>query len=83
MIEKMSIVIVVGGVFVTILVCAIMPGVKGRSYASNDFVWRKWQNETGWTSDGFVFMAGCLNGAYVGLFHPFINNRHDELALIL
>ena len=69
MIEKMSIVIVVGGVFVTILVCAIMPSVKGRSYASNDFVWRKWQNETGWTSDGFVFMAGCLNGAYVGLFH--------------
>ncbi|KAL8646917.1 MAG: hypothetical protein Q9226_006655 [Calogaya cf. arnoldii] len=63
-IEKMSIVIVVGGVFVTILVCAIMPSVRGKPYASNEFVWRKWENETGWTSNGFVFMAGCLNGAY-------------------
>ncbi|KAL9040755.1 MAG: hypothetical protein Q9180_001721 [Flavoplaca navasiana] len=64
MIEKLSIVAVVGGVFVTIMVCAIMPSVKGKPYASNEFVWRKWENETGWTSNGFVFMAGCLNGAY-------------------
>ncbi|KAL8888042.1 MAG: hypothetical protein Q9215_004458 [Flavoplaca cf. flavocitrina] len=64
MIEKLSVVVVVGGVFVTIMVCAIMPSVKGKPYASNEFVWRKWENETGWTSNGFVFMAGCLNGAY-------------------
>lgn len=82
MIEKMSIVIVVGGVFVTIMVCALMPSVKGKPYASNEFVWRKWQNETGWTSNGFVFIAGCLNGAYVGVFHLFIDHRHDELELI-
>ncbi|KAL8670270.1 MAG: hypothetical protein Q9168_005189 [Polycauliona sp. 1 TL-2023] len=63
-IEKMSIYLVVGGVFVSILVCAIMPHVKGRPYASNDFVWRQWQNQTGWSSNGLVFMAGCLNGAY-------------------
>lgn len=56
--------LVVAGVFITIIVCAIMPHVKGVPYASNDFVWREWQNETGYSSNGLVFCLGMLNGAF-------------------
>ena len=56
--------LIIGGVFVTIIVCAVMPSVTGSGYATNDFVWKEWQNGAGYTSDGFVFLAGMLNGAY-------------------
>ncbi|CAE7220057.1 Amino acid transporter [Pyrenophora teres f. teres] len=52
------------GVFITIMVCAIMPSRTGKGYASTDFVLREWQNQTGWSSNGFVFCAGMLNGAF-------------------
>ncbi|OJJ87711.1 putative choline transport protein [Aspergillus glaucus CBS 516.65] len=55
---------ILAGVFVTIIVCAVMPHVNGQPYATNDFVWREWQNKTGYESQGFVFVAGMLNGAY-------------------
>ncbi|KAF2717998.1 putative choline transport protein [Polychaeton citri CBS 116435] len=51
-------------VFVTILVCAIMPSQTGAGYATNAFVWTDWQNLTGYSSDGFVFLLGMLNGAF-------------------
>jgi amino acid transporter len=56
--------LILAGCFVTIMVCAIMPSRTGKGYASQSFVWKEWQNQTGWTSDGFVFCAGMLNGAY-------------------
>ena len=52
------------GVVITILVCAIMPWKSGRGYASSNFVWKDWNNQTGWSSNGFVFCAGMLNGAF-------------------
>ncbi|KAI4158502.1 MAG: hypothetical protein LQ342_007388 [Letrouitia transgressa] len=52
------------GVFITIIACAVMPVVKGKGHASNDFVWRDWVNSTGYSSSGFVFLLGMLNGAY-------------------
>lgn len=55
---------IVAGVVITIMVCAIMPHVNGTPYASNAFVWSSWANQTGYKSDGFVFLAGMLNGAY-------------------
>lgn len=55
---------ILAGVFITILVCAVMPHVNGTGYASNVDVWRTWQNGTGYSSEGFVFVAGMLNGAY-------------------
>ncbi|KAL9033052.1 MAG: hypothetical protein Q9214_007695 [Letrouitia sp. 1 TL-2023] len=64
-IEQVGMFIIVAGVFITIIVCAVMPRVNGTPYASNNFVWRDWENATGWTSSGFVFVAGMLNGAYV------------------
>lgn len=55
---------VVVGVGITIVVCAVMPHVNGTPYASNASVWADWDNRTGYSSDGFVFLAGMLNGAY-------------------
>lgn len=41
-----------------------MPGRDGRPpHASSDFVWKEWIQALGY-SDGFVFVAGMLNGAY-------------------
>ena len=41
-----------------------MPSQTGAGYASDIFVWADWSNETGYSSDGFVFLAGMLNGAF-------------------
>lgn len=38
------------------LVCAIMPSQTGYGYASNKTVWAEWQNLTGWSSNGLVFV---------------------------
>lgn len=56
-------VLVIVGVFLTILVCAVMPHVNGTGYATHDFVWKEWTNEVGY-SNGFCFVAGMLNGAF-------------------
>ena len=61
---KLGLFLILSGCLVTILVCAIMPSLTGKGYASSSFVWKDWQNQTGWTSNGFVFCAGMLNGAY-------------------
>ncbi|OIW30213.1 amino acid transporter [Coniochaeta ligniaria NRRL 30616] len=57
--------LIISGVIITIIVCAIMPGHKGGGYASNAFVWKDWQNDTGYSSNGLTFLMGMLNGAYV------------------
>lgn len=55
---------VVAGVFISIIVCAVMPKSNGVPYASTYSMWSDWQNSTGYSSNGFVFMLGMLNGAY-------------------
>jgi choline transport protein len=50
--------------FVTIMVCFIMPSTTGKGHASSSFVWGDWSNQTGYSSNGFVFLAGMLNGAF-------------------
>ncbi|KAF2006583.1 putative choline transport protein, partial [Amniculicola lignicola CBS 123094] len=52
------ILVVVGG-FVTIVVLAAMPD----AHASSDFVWKNFDNITGW-GNGVAFLTGCLNGAF-------------------
>ena len=55
---------IIAGVFITIVVCAAMPGSGGRpAHATNAFVWTEWNAEIGYPN-GFVFVAGMLNGAY-------------------
>lgn len=56
--------LIIAGVFITIVVCAVMPYINSVPHASNSSVWIDWKNQTGYTSDGFVFVAGMLNGAY-------------------
>ena len=67
LIEKLSLAVILIGCLTTITVCAFMPKVKGVPYATNHSVWKDWKNETGYSSNGFVFVAGMLNGAYVSL----------------
>ena len=55
---------VVSGVFISIIVCAVMPKSNGAAYASTYSVWSDWQNTTGYTNSGFVFLLGMLNGAF-------------------
>ncbi|EXJ78575.1 hypothetical protein A1O1_08976 [Capronia coronata CBS 617.96] len=64
MVEAVGGFLVLTGVFITIIVCAVMPAVNGRPYASHRFVWGDWVNSTGYSSNGFVFVAGMLNGAF-------------------
>jgi choline transport protein len=56
--------LILGGLFITIVVCAVMPSQNGRGYASSSFVWKDWKYDTGYSSNGFVFLAGMLNGAF-------------------
>jgi choline transport protein len=63
-ITKIGLFLILAGVFITILVCAIMPSRTGKGHASHSFVWKDWENKAGWSSDGFVFAAGMLNGAF-------------------
>lgn len=51
--------LIIFGGLVTIIVVAAMP----TQHASNSFVWRDFQNETGW-NNGVCFLAGVLNGAF-------------------
>lgn len=55
---------ILAGFFITVVTVAAMPGHGGRPpHASSDFVWKEWAQALGY-SDGFVFVAGMLNGAY-------------------
>ncbi|KAJ5150975.1 amino acid/polyamine transporter I [Penicillium canariense] len=56
--------LILGGLLTTIIVCAVMPSQNGRGYASSSFVWKDWKNGTGYSNNGFVFLAGMLNGAF-------------------
>ncbi|PQE26853.1 hypothetical protein CJF31_00003568 [Rutstroemia sp. NJR-2017a BVV2] len=64
MINNIGLFFILAGVFITIVVCAIMPRTNGNGYATSSFVWADWANVTGYSSNGFVFLAGMLNGAF-------------------
>lgn len=70
---------IVAGVLVTIIVCAAMPNVNGSPYASNASVWKDWENETGYSSDGFAFLAGMLNGAYAVGTPDIVSHLAEEI----
>lgn len=56
--------LIVAGLIVTVVVCSVMPSRSGAGHASSHFVWKEWSNRTGYSSDGFTFLAGMLNGAF-------------------
>ena len=63
-ISKLGTFFIIAGFVITIVVCATMPSKNGSGYKSSRFVWAEWSNKTGYSSNGFVFLAGMLNGAF-------------------
>ncbi|MCJ1309396.1 hypothetical protein MMC25_003055 [Agyrium rufum] len=63
-VNNLGLFLILVGLLITIIVCAVLPGKSGSGYASNDFVWREWSQGIGYSSNGFVFLMGMLNGAY-------------------
>ena len=78
-IEALGGFLVIAGVLITIIVCAILPHTKGLGYASNAFVWCEWQNQTGYSSNGFVFCLGMLNGAFAVGTPDVISHLAEEI----
>lgn len=64
MINNVFMCLVIGGFIVTVLVVGVMAGQTPRSRASSSFVWKDWQNRTGYNSNGLVFVLGMLNGSF-------------------
>lgn len=64
MVNNIGLFFILAGVVITIIICAILPHTIGSGYASSSFVWADWSNQTGYGNNGFVFLAGMLNGAY-------------------
>ncbi|KAJ4121783.1 hypothetical protein NW765_004608 [Fusarium oxysporum] len=68
--NKFGVFIILAGFIITVITVTVMPGRGGRPpHASSAFVWKDWTADIGYP-DGFVFVAGMLNGAYsVGSVH--------------
>ena len=64
MLETLGIYFIILGVLITIIVCASMRHVNGVPYATSASVWKDWNNQTGYSNDAFVFLAGMVNGAF-------------------
>ena len=56
---------ILGGFIVTLIVVTVMPGRGGRPpHATSAFVWTEWSGSGLGYPNGFVFVAGMLNGAF-------------------
>jgi len=63
--NKIGIFFILAGFLITLIVVTVMPNREGGlGHASSAFVWRDWTAEGLGYPDGFVFVAGMLNGAY-------------------
>jgi len=40
--------------FISLMVCATMPSTTAAGYASHEFIWQQWDNQAGYSSNGFV-----------------------------
>jgi choline transport protein len=62
--NAIGILFILAGFLITVVVVAVMPGNGGQPpHASSSFVWSEWTADIGYPN-GFVFVAGMLNGAY-------------------
>ena len=78
-INNLGLLFILGGVVITIIVCAVMPSQTGSGHASNSFVWADWSADLGYTSDGFIFLMGMLNGAYAVGTPDCISHLSEEI----
>lgn len=67
--------LIIAGCVATVIICAAM----AEPYASDAFVWKDWQNTTGYSSDGFVFCMGMLNGAFAVGTPDVISHLAEEI----
>jgi len=72
--QQAGLFLILAGGLVTIVVVAAMP----RQHASSSFVWRDWDNQTGW-SGGVAFLTGVLNGAFAIGTPDAITHMAEEL----
>lgn len=64
LLNNFGVLAILAGFLITIVVVAAMPGHGGRpAHASSSFVWTQWTADIGYPN-GFVFVAGMLNGAF-------------------
>lgn len=64
LLNNFGVLAILAGFLITIVVVTAMPGHGGRpAHASSSFVWTEWTADIGYP-DGFVFVAGMLNGAF-------------------
>ncbi|KAL4791240.1 amino acid/polyamine transporter I [Aspergillus venezuelensis] len=61
LLNRIALILSMGGLFITIVVLAVLP--RGRR-ASDAQVWKIYYNETGGWSDGICFLSGLLNAAF-------------------
>ncbi|KAL4955671.1 amino acid/polyamine transporter I [Aspergillus filifer] len=61
LLNRIALILSMGGLFITIVVLAVLP--RGRR-ASDAQVWKLYYNETGGWSDGICFLSGLLNAAF-------------------
>jgi len=62
--EQLGSFLIIGGFLITIIVAAVMRHTQGRPYATSHGVWNSFTNLTGYSSSGFAFVLGMLNGAF-------------------
>lgn len=79
LLNQSGIFFIIGGFFITIVVLAAMPGKGGRPpHATNSFVWTEWAADIGYPN-GFVFVAGMLNGAYAVGVPDVVSHLAEEI----
>ena len=61
--NKIGIFFILAGFLITIIVVTVLPATSGGGHASTSFVFSEWTAEIGYPN-GFVFVAGMLNGAF-------------------
>ncbi|KIW65905.1 hypothetical protein PV04_08120 [Phialophora macrospora] len=63
-IEQIGGFFIIAGFLITVIVSAVMRHVQHRPYATSHQVWDEFTNLTGYSSSGFAFLLGMLNGAF-------------------
>ncbi|KAJ9610227.1 hypothetical protein H2200_005004 [Cladophialophora chaetospira] len=63
-IEQVGGFFIIAGFLITVIVSAVMPHAQDRPYATATQVWNDFTNLTGYSSSGFAFLLGMLNGAF-------------------
>ena len=80
MFNNVVLILLLSGFLITVVVCAAMPGTGGRPpHASPAFVFKNWTADIGYSSNGFVFLMGMLNGAYAIGTPDFITHLAEEI----